>query len=86
MSDVVKGFSPDQVAKSVAIIVSTLKWVSTIIPGESDDKVVAQIVKIAEEPWFVTALTFLINKFDGDLSQIKAEDFILAARTAQGKY
>ena len=34
MSDVVKSFNPDQVAKSVAIIVSTLKWVSTIIPGE----------------------------------------------------
>ena len=71
MSDVVKSFNPDQVAKSVAIIVSTLKWVSTIIPGDADDQVVAQIVKIAEEPWFVTALTFLINKFEGDISKIK---------------
>jgi hypothetical protein len=85
MSDVVKTFNPDQVAKSVAIVVSTLKWISTIVPGDSDDKVVAQIIKIAEEPWFVAALTFLINKFDGDMSQIKAEDFILAAKIAQGK-
>lgn len=86
MSDVIKGFNPDQVAKSVSIIVSTLKWVSTIIPGDSDDKVVASIAKLAEEPWFVTALTFLLNKFEGDISKIQAEDFILAARTAQGKY
>jgi len=64
MSDVAKAVSPEQVEKSVRLIVSTLKWVTAIIPGETDDKIVTSLVKLTEEPWFVSAITFLINKFD----------------------
>lgn len=85
MSDIAKAISPEQVAKSVGLIISTLKWVTTIIPGETDDKIVASVVKLAEEPWFISAITFLINKFEGDANKITAEDFILAVRNAQGQ-
>ena len=85
MSDVAKAVSPEQVEKSVRLIVSTLKWVTAIIPGETDDKIVTSLVKLTEEPWFVSAITFLINKFDGDTNKITAEDFILAVKKAQGQ-
>lgn len=85
MSNVAKAVSPEQVEKSVRLIVSTLKWVTAIIPGETDDKIVASLIKLTEEPWFVSAITFLINKFDGDTNKITAEDFILAVKKAQGQ-
>lgn len=85
MSDIAKAVSPEQVEKSVRLIVSTLKWVTAIIPGETDDKIVTSLVKLTEEPWFVSAITFLINKFDGDTNKITAEDFILAVKKAQGQ-
>jgi len=85
MSDIAKTVSPEQVEKSVRLIVSTLKWVTAIIPGETDDKIVTSLVKLTEEPWFVSAITFLINKFDGDTNKITAEDFILAVKKAQGQ-
>ena len=85
MSNVAASVSPEQVEKSVRLIVSTLKWVTSIIPGETDDKIVASLIKLTEEPWFVSAITFLINKFDGDTNKITAEDFILAVKKAQGQ-
>lgn len=85
MSNVAASVSPEQVEKSVRLIVSTLKWVTSIIPGETDDKIVASVVKLAEEPWFISAITFLINKFDGDTSKITADDFLLAVKKAQGQ-
>ena len=85
MSDVKTALSPEQVAKSVSLIVSTLKWISTVIPGDTDDKIVAAVVKLTEEPWFISALTFLINKFEGDTSKITAEDFILAVKKVQSE-
>jgi len=85
MSNVAASVSPEQVEKSVRLIISTLKWVTSIIPGETDDKIVASVVKLAEEPWFVSAITFLINKFDGDTSKITADDFLLAVKKAQGQ-
>lgn len=85
MSDIAKAVSPEQVEKSVRLIISTLKWVTSIIPGETDDKIVASVVKLAEEAWFISAITFLINKFDGDTSKITSDDFLLAVKNAQGK-
>ena len=40
MSDVRTAISPEQVQKTMSIVISTLKFVSTIIPGEADDKIV----------------------------------------------
>lgn len=85
MSNVITSVSPEQVEKSVRLIVSTLKWVTAIIPGETDDKIVSSLIKLTEEPWFVSAITFLINKFDGDTSKITADDFLLAVKKAQGQ-
>ena len=85
MSDIVKAVSPEQVEKSVRLIVSTLKWVTAIIPGETDDKIVSSLIKLTEEPWFVSAITFLINKFDGATSKITAADYLLAVKKAQGQ-
>ena len=85
MSDISKAVSPEQVTRSVSLIVSTLKWITTVVPGDTDDKIVAAVVKLTEEPWFISALTFLINKFDGDTNKITAEDFILAVKKAQGQ-
>jgi len=85
MSDVKTAISPEQVARSISLIVSTLKWITTIIPGDSDDKIVAAVVKLTEEAWFISALTFLINKFEGDTNKITADDFILAVKKAQGQ-
>lgn len=85
MSNVRTAISPEQVQKTMSIVISTLKFVSTIIPGEADDRIVDVVSKLAQESWIIPAITFLINKFDGDLSQIKAEDFILAVRNVQDK-
>lgn len=85
MSDIAKAVSPEQVEKSVNLIVSTLKWVTAIIPGETDDKIVSSLIKLSQEPWFVSAITFLINKFEGDTNKITAEDFILAIKKAQNQ-
>jgi hypothetical protein len=85
MSEISKAVSPEQVARSVSLIVSTLKWITTVVPGDTDDKIVAAVVKLTEEAWFISALTFLINKFEGDASKITADDFILAVKKVQGQ-
>lgn len=84
MSDVRTAVSPEQVQKTMSIVLSTLKFVSTIIPGESDDKIVSVISSLAEEPWVIPAITFLINKFDNAKS-ITSEDFLLAIKVAKNE-
>jgi hypothetical protein len=59
-------------------------FVSTIIPGESDDKIVDVISKLAQEPWVIPAITFLINKFD-NTKPITSEDFLLAIKVAKNE-
>ena len=46
MSEISKAVSPEQVARSVSLIVSTLKWITTVVPGDTDDKIVAAVVKL----------------------------------------
>lgn len=84
MSDVRTAVSPEQVQKTMSIVLSTLKFVSTIIPGEADDKIVGVISSLAEEPWVIPAITFLINKFD-TTKQITSEDFLLAIKVAKNE-
>lgn len=84
MSDVRTAISPEQVQKTMSIVISTLKFVSTIIPGESDDKIVNVISSLAEEPWVIPAITFLINKFD-NVKSISSEDFLLAIKVAKNE-
>jgi hypothetical protein len=84
MSDVKTSISPEQVQKTMSIVISTLKFVSTIIPGEADDKIVNVISNLAQEPWVIPAITFLINKFD-NTKPITSEDFLLAIKVAKNE-
>ena len=84
MSDVRTAVSPEQVQKTMGIVISTLKFVSTIIPGEADDKIVAVISALAQEPWVIPAVTFLINKFD-NTKPITSEDFLLTIKVAKNE-
>jgi hypothetical protein len=84
MSDVKTSVSPEQVQKTMSIVISTLKFVSTIIPGEADDKIVAVVASLAQEPWVIPAITFLINKFD-NTKPITSEDFLLAIKVAKNE-
>ncbi|NBQ16725.1 hypothetical protein EBU24_00215 [bacterium] len=84
MSDVKTSVSPEQVQKTMSIVISTLKFVSTIIPGESDNKIVDVITSLSQEPWVIPAITFLINKFDKD-KPVTSEDFLLAIKVAKNE-
>jgi hypothetical protein len=84
MSDVKTAISPEQVQKTMSIVISTLKFVSTIIPGEADDKIVSVISTLAQEPWVIPAITFLLNKFDST-KPISSEDFLLAIKVAKNE-
>ena len=84
MSDVKTAISPEQVQKTMSVVISTLKFVSTIIPGEADDKIVSVISTLAQEPWVIPAITFLLNKFDST-KPISSEDFLLAIKVAKNE-
>ena len=84
MGDVKTAISPEQVQKTMSIVISTLKFVSTIIPGEADDKIVSVISTLAQEPWVIPAITFLLNKFDST-KPISSEDFLLAIKVAKNE-
>lgn len=84
MSDVKTSVSPEQVQKTISIVISTLKFVSTIVPGETDDKIVSVLSSLSQEPWVVPAITFLINKFDGT-NPISSDDFLLAIKVAKNE-
>jgi hypothetical protein len=84
MSDVKTAVSPEQVQKTVSLIISTMKWLSVLIPGETDDKVVDVLATLSKETWVVPAITFLINRFEPN-TPITSEDFLLAIKVAKNE-
>lgn len=84
MSDVRTAVSPEQVQKTLSIVLSTLKFISTIVPGETDDKIVGILASLAQESWVVPAITFLVNKFDST-KPITSEDIMLAFKSSKNE-
>jgi hypothetical protein len=84
MSEVKTAVSPEQVQKTLSLIVSTMKWLSVVIPGETDDKVVSVVASLSQEPWVVPAIAFLINRFEPN-TPITSEDFLLAIKVAKNE-
>lgn len=84
MSDVKTAVSPEQVQKTVSLIISTMKWLSVLTPGETDDKVVDVLATLSKETWVVPAITFLINRFEPN-TPITSEDFLLAIKVAKNE-
>lgn len=84
MSEVKTAVSPEQVQKTVSLIISTMKWLSVLIPGETDDKVVDVLATLSKETWVVPAITFLINRFEPN-TPITSEDFLLAIKVAKNE-
>ena len=84
MSEVKTAVSPEQVQKTVSLIISTMKWLSVLIPGETDDKVVDVLAALSKETWVVPAIAFLINRFEPN-TPITSEDFLLAIKVAKNE-
>lgn len=84
MNDVKTAVSPEQVQKTVSLIISTMKWLSVLTPGETDDKVVDVLATLSKETWVVPAITFLINRFEPN-TPITSEDFLLAIKVAKNE-
>ncbi len=80
MSDI----SVEKVQKTVDLIVKIAESLTKMVPGDTDDKVVAVLKQFAEQPWFAELIVTLINTFTPD-KPISKEEAIKAVSLALSK-
>lgn len=65
--------SVEKVQKTVDLIVKISESLTKMIPGDTDDKVVAILKQFAEQPWFAELIVTLISTFTPDKPVSKDE-------------
>lgn len=63
--------SPDTIVKVLKAFVSGAKFTAQWTPTEFDDKVVAVLDKLVNEPWFASFVKFAIEQFEGGEQDLK---------------
>lgn len=71
--------SVEKVQKTVDLIVKIAESITKMIPGDTDDRVIAIFKQFSDQPWFAELIVTLVNTFSPDKPISKDEAFKLVA-------
>lgn len=54
----------DSIKRFVSLGLSTADWVVKIVPGDTDDKLLASLKALADKPWFYELIVYVLGLFE----------------------
>jgi len=65
--------SVDKVQKTMDLIIKIASSITKMIPGDTDDRIVAVFEQFASQPWFAELVVTLVDTFSADKPVSKEE-------------